>query len=37
MPEFRSGETKATVMGRIAQGLSDDEMQAIVGWPPAVE
>jgi cytochrome subunit of sulfide dehydrogenase len=32
MQEFRSGERSSTVMGRIAKGFSDDEMQAIASW-----
>ena len=29
MRQFRSGERPSTVMGRIARGFSDDEIQAI--------
>jgi sulfide dehydrogenase cytochrome subunit len=29
---FRSGERPSTVMGRIAKGFSDDEIQAIAVW-----
>ena len=32
MRQFRSGERPSTVMGRIAKGFSDDEIQAIAGW-----
>jgi cytochrome c553 len=32
MREFRSGERPSTVMGRIAKGFSDDEIQAIAAW-----
>jgi cytochrome c553 len=32
MEAFRSGERPATVMGRIAKGFSDDEIQAIATW-----
>jgi cytochrome c553 len=30
--EFRSGERSSTVMARIAQGFSDDEVRAIAAW-----
>ena len=29
---FRTGERPSTVMGRIAKGFSDDEIQAIAVW-----
>jgi cytochrome c553 len=29
---FRSGERPATVMNRIAKGLTDDEIKAIAAW-----
>ncbi len=32
MRAFRSGERSGTVMGRIAKGFSDDEVQAIAAW-----
>jgi sulfide dehydrogenase cytochrome subunit len=32
MKAFRSGERSGTVMGRIAKGFSDDEVQAIAAW-----
>lgn len=32
MRAFRSGERESTVMGRIAKGFSDDEIQAISAW-----
>jgi cytochrome c553 len=32
MTEFRSGQRPGTVMGRIAKGFGDDEIQAIAGW-----
>ena len=32
MQAFRSGERPSTVMGRIAKGFSDDEIQAIAVW-----
>lgn len=32
MQAFRSGEQSSTVMGRIAKGFSDDEIQAIAAW-----
>ena len=32
MRAFRTGERSATVMDRIAKGLSDDEAQAIAAW-----
>lgn len=32
MKAFRSGERSGTVMGRIAKGFTDDEMQAIAAW-----
>jgi cytochrome subunit of sulfide dehydrogenase len=32
MQAFRSGERPSTVMGRIAKGFSDDEIQAIAAW-----
>ena len=32
MEAFRSGERPSTVMGRIAKGFSDGEIQAIATW-----
>jgi cytochrome c553 len=32
MQAFRSGQTPATVMGRIAKGFTDPETQAIAAW-----
>ena len=32
MKAFRAGQRSATVMGRIARGFSDDEIQAIAAW-----
>jgi cytochrome subunit of sulfide dehydrogenase len=32
MQAFRSGERPSTVMGRIAKGFSDEEIQAIGAW-----
>ncbi len=32
MRAFRSGERPSTVMGRIAKGFSDEEIQAIAAW-----
>jgi cytochrome subunit of sulfide dehydrogenase len=32
MQAFRSGERPSTVMGRIAKGFSNDEIQAIAAW-----
>ena len=32
MREFKSGARPATVMGRIAKGFSEDEIQAIAVW-----
>ena len=32
MAEFRSGEKPSTVMGRIAKGFTDDEIQALATW-----
>jgi sulfide dehydrogenase cytochrome subunit len=32
MQAFRGGERPSTVMGRIAKGFSDDEIQAIAVW-----
>ncbi len=32
MQAFRSGERPSTVMGRIAKGFSDEEIQAIAAW-----
>jgi len=32
MQAFRSGERASTVMGRIAKGVSDDEVRAIAAW-----
>jgi cytochrome c553 len=32
MEAFRSGERPSTVMGRIAKGFSNDEIQAIAAW-----
>jgi cytochrome c553 len=32
MRHFRDGERKSTVMGRIAKGFSDAEIQAIAAW-----
>ena len=32
MKAFRSGERPSTVMGRIAKGFSDGEIQAIAAW-----
>jgi cytochrome c553 len=32
---FRSGERPSTVMGRIANGFSDDETRAIAAWVAA--
>ena len=32
MQAFRAGQRPATVMGRIAKGFSDTEVQAIAGW-----
>ena len=32
MQAFRSGERVSTVMGRIAKGFSDEEIQAIAVW-----
>lgn len=32
MQAFRSGQTPATVMDRIAKGFSDDEIKAIAAW-----
>ncbi len=32
MAEFRSGAKPSTVMGRIAKGFTDDEMQPIAAW-----
>ena len=32
MQAFRSGERTSTVMGRIAKGLSEDEIRAITVW-----
>jgi cytochrome c553 len=35
MQAFRSGERPSTVMGRIANGFSDDETRAIAAWVAA--
>jgi sulfide dehydrogenase cytochrome subunit len=32
MQDFRSGRRAATVMDRIAKGLTDEEIQAIAAW-----
>jgi cytochrome c553 len=32
MQAFRSGQTPATVMGRIAKGFTDPEIEAIAAW-----
>jgi sulfide dehydrogenase cytochrome subunit len=32
MQAFRAGQRNATVMGRIAKGFSDAEIQAIAAW-----
>jgi cytochrome c553 len=32
MQAFRSGEKQSTVMGRIAKGLTDPEVEAIAVW-----
>jgi cytochrome c553 len=32
MQAFKSGQTPATVMDRIAKGFSDDEVKAIAAW-----
>jgi cytochrome subunit of sulfide dehydrogenase len=32
MQAFRGGQRPATVMDRIAEGLSDDEIKAIAAW-----
>jgi sulfide dehydrogenase cytochrome subunit len=32
MREFKSGGRPATVMGRIAKGFSDDEIDSIAAW-----
>ena len=32
MRQFRSGERPSTVMGRIAKGFPDDEIQVIAAW-----
>ena len=32
MGEFRSGAKQSTVMGRVAKGFTDDEMQPIAAW-----
>jgi cytochrome c553 len=32
MRSYRDGERAATVMGRIARGFTDDEIQAIAAW-----
>jgi cytochrome c553 len=32
MQAFRSGQTPSTVMGRIAKGFTDDEVNAIAAW-----
>jgi cytochrome c553 len=32
MQAFKNGEKAATVMGRIAKGFSDAEMEAIAAW-----
>ena len=32
MQAFRDGEREATVMGRIAKGFTDSEIQAIAAW-----
>ena len=32
MQQFRAGERPSTVMGRIAKGFSDNEVQAIAAW-----
>jgi len=32
MSEFRSGERQGTIMGRIAAGFSEAELQAITDW-----
>jgi cytochrome c553 len=32
MREFRDGKREATVMGRLAKGFSDDEIQALAAW-----
>jgi cytochrome c553 len=32
MQEFRGGQREATVMGRIAKGFTDAEIQAIAAW-----
>ena len=32
MHAFKSGQKPGTVMGRIAKGFSDAEMQAIADW-----
>jgi cytochrome subunit of sulfide dehydrogenase len=32
MLAFRAGERPSTVMGRVAKGLSDDEIRAIADW-----
>jgi len=32
MQAFRNGQRNATVMGRIAKGFSDAEIQAIAAW-----
>jgi sulfide dehydrogenase cytochrome subunit len=32
MQQFRSGERRSTLMGRIAKGFTDNEIQAIGAW-----
>jgi cytochrome c553 len=32
MRAFKTGERPATLMGRIARGFSDDELDAIARW-----
>ena len=32
MQAFKSGETSGTVMGRIAKGLTSEEIKAIAHW-----
>jgi cytochrome c553 len=32
MQEFRAGQRPGTVMGRLAKGFSDEEVQAIAAW-----
>jgi sulfide dehydrogenase cytochrome subunit len=32
MQAFKSGQRPATVMGRIAKGLADAEVEAIAAW-----